>query len=278
VTSHLFKVEGAGNDFVLGLGKWAARLEGSPEVVRRLCDRRRGIGADGVLALTAESEQSIRLAYRNADGGYAAFCANGTRCAAKVAAEHFGFGTQLVIDTGWGPIPARVEGSSVALDLPGPQTPVTQPEIRMHQSAVVPWLIQVGVPHLVVAVDGLDDMDLSTAAPPLRNHPSLAPAGANVNFHETDSGGVVRVRSWERGVEGETLSCGSGLVAVALIVMAERGERRIEVRPRSQDLLTIEALADPPVCPTRFTGPANIVAEISPTAPWLEGDRSTFER
>jgi diaminopimelate epimerase len=138
---------------------------------------------------------------------------------------------------------------------------------------VVPWFLEVGVPHLVVAVDGLDDMDLPTAAPPLRNHPSLAPAGANVNFHEDDSGGVVRVRSWERGVEGETLSCGSGLVAVALIVMAERGERRIEVRPRSGDLLTIEALGDPPVCPTRFTGPANIVAEITPTAPWLEGDR-----
>lgn len=272
VRSRLLKVEGAGNDFLLGIGKWAHRLEGSPEVVRRLCDRRRGIGADGVLALTVESEQSIRLAYRNADGGDAAFCANGTRCAARVAAEHFGLESRMVIDTGWGPIPARVEDASVSLDLPPPQAPGTQPEIGMPDSAVVPWLLQVGVPHLVVAVDGLDDVDLISTAPPLRNHSSLAPAGANVNFFEAGSDGVVRVRSWERGVEGETLSCGSGLVAVALIVMAERGERQIEVRPRSGDLLTIEALGDPPVCPTRFTGPANIVAEVTPSAAWLDGE------
>ncbi len=271
MTSRLFKVEGAGNDFVLGIGEWAARLEDSPEVVRRLCDRRRGIGADGVLALTVESEQSIRLAYRNADGGDAAFCANGTRCAARVACERFGFGPRMVIDTGWGAIPATVEGASVALDLPSPQTPATQPEIRIHGSAVVPWLLQVGVPHLVVAVDGLDEVDLFSTAPPLRNHPSLVPAGANVNFYEADADGLVRVRSWERGVEGETLSCGSGLVAVALIVMAERGERQIAVRPRSGDVLTVEALGNPPVCPTRFTGPARIVATIDPDDDLLRG-------
>lgn len=271
VTSRLFKVEGAGNDFVLGIGQWAARLESSPEIVRRLCDRRRGIGADGVLALTVETEQSIRLVYRNADGGDAAFCANGTRCAARVVAERFGFGPQMVIDTGWGAIPAAVEGVMVALDLPSPSTPATQAEIRTHDSAVVPWLLEVGVPHLVVGVDGLDEVDLHSVAPPLRHHASLAPAGANVNFWEADSDGVVCVRSWERGIEGETLSCGSGLVAVALIVMAERGERQIEVRPRSGDILTVEALGDPPVCPTRFTGPARIVATVDPSDDLLRG-------
>jgi len=87
VRSEIYKLEGAGNDFVLGVGAWAGRLDSEPDLVRRLCDRRRGIGADGTLALEAVATDRVRLGYRNADGGEAVFCANGTRCAARAAVE-----------------------------------------------------------------------------------------------------------------------------------------------------------------------------------------------
>jgi diaminopimelate epimerase len=125
--------------------------------------------------------------------------------------------------------------------------------------------MEVGVPHLVAAAEGLEDLDLGAIAPSFRHHSALGPAGANLNLYEMGADGSVRVRSWERGIEGETLSCGSGLVAVALVVMAERGTRDIVLIPRSGDRLMVEALGEPPVCSTRFTGPARFVAKLDPS-------------
>jgi diaminopimelate epimerase len=125
--------------------------------------------------------------------------------------------------------------------------------------------MEVGVPHLVVAATGLGGIDLQTVAPPLRSHPALGPEGANVDFYEVTDDGAVTLRTWERGVEGETLSCGSGMVAVALVVMADRGSDRVELAPRSGDRLVVEALGEPPACATRVTGPTRIVAAIEPS-------------
>jgi diaminopimelate epimerase len=162
-----------------------------------------------------------------------------------------------------------VDGRVVSLDLPAPRQLPQYPALDAPGTGK-PSMIDVGVPHLVVEVAGLADLDLPLLAPPLRAHPALAPDGANVNFFESDPDGPVKVRSWERGVEGETLCCGSGLVAVALQVMAERRSRRIELVPASGDRLTVEALGEPPGCPTRFTGPARMVARIDPTEDFLK--------
>jgi diaminopimelate epimerase len=271
VSSELYKLEGAGNDFVLGVGAWARRLGSEPDLVQRLCDRRRGIGADGTLALEAVATDRVRLGYRNADGGEAAFCANGTRCAARAAVELLGSSPKLVVETGWADIPAEVDGSQVSLELPAPASGPRHPEISGPEFATSVCLMEVGVPHLVAATVGLADLDLGLIAPPLRHHATLGPDGANVNFYEMGADGAVRVRSWERGVEGETLSCGSGLVAVALVMMAESGARDIEVIPLSGDRLTVEALGEPPVCATRFTGPARFVAKLEPSEDLLYG-------
>jgi diaminopimelate epimerase len=266
--SELLKLEGAGNDFVLGVGAWAGRLASEPDLVRRLCDRRRGIGADGTLALERLGADRVRLVYRNADGGEALFCANGTRCAARAAVEFLACDSALVIETGWAAIPAVVDGSRVSLDLPAPGAKPQYPEIGAPEAAAALCLIEVGVPHLVGAAAGLDELDLAAVAPPLRHHEALGPEGANVNLYEVD-GGAVRVRSFERGIEGETLSCGSGLVAVGLVMMAERGTRAVELVPLSGDRLTVEALGEPPVCATRFTGPARFIATLHPSEEFL---------
>ena len=269
MTSGLFKLEGAGNDFVLGIGAWAGRLESEPDLVRRICDRRRGVGADGTLALERLRSDRVRLVYRNADGGEALFCANGTRCAARAGVDLLGCDPKVVVETGWAAIPARVDGSRVSLELAPPEARPRCPEISMPGSAAALCLVEVGVPHLVVAAGGLSDLDLDAIARPLRHHDALGPEGANVNLYDVGSGDSVSVRSFERGIEGETLCCGSGLVAVGLVVMEERGTREIELIPLSGDRLLVEALGEPPVCATRFTGPARFIAELDPCEDFL---------
>jgi len=271
VTSGLYKLEGAGNDFVLGVGNWGRRLDREPDLVRRLCDRRRGVGADGTLALEAIGTDRVRLSYRNADGSEGAFCGNGTRCAARAAVELLGCNPKVVVETGWAHIQAAVEGSRVSLELPPPQSGPRRPEAAEPDGISNGLLMKIGVPHLVIETTGLADLDLAVVAPPLRRHAVLSPEGANVDFYEVAADGAVKVRTWERGVEAETLSCGSGMVAVALLVMAESEVKHVELVPLSGDRLLVEALGEPPVCATRFTGPARFVATIEPSEELLRG-------
>lgn len=269
--SELYKLEGAGNDFVLGVGSWARRLESEPDLVRRLCDRRRGIGADGTLALATDGTGRARLGYRNADGSEGAFCGNGTRCAARAAVEILGCHQTLAIETGWAEIRAAVDGSSVSLELPPPQSGPQRPVAAELESFSNGMLLKIGVPHLVIETAGLADLDLEVVGPRLRRHAAVGPEGANVDFFEVETDGTLKVRTWERGVEAETLSCGSGMVAVALLVMANRGTDRVELLPLSGDRLFVEALGEPPVCATRFTGPARFVAKLDPSEEFLRG-------
>jgi len=271
VNSGLYKIEGAGNDFILGVGTWARRLVGEPDLVQRLCDRRRGIGADGTLALEALGRDRVRLTYRNADGSVGAFCANGTRCAARAAVEFLGADSRLAVETGWAEIPAEVDGSRVSLEIPAPETSPRYPEITAPKGATALCLMKIGVPHLVVETEGLADLDLGLIAPPLRHHAALGCEGANVDFYAVAADGTLQVRTWERGVEGETLSCGSGMVAVALVVMAGNGTREAELFPISGDRLTVEALGEPPVCATRLAGPTRLVAKLEPLEDLLHG-------
>jgi len=269
VRSEFYKVEGAGNDFVLGVGAWARRLDDGADLVKRLCDRRRGIGADGTLALEKVAKDRARLGYRNADGSEGAFCANGTRCAARAAVELLGCHQNVVIETGWADIPAMVDGSRVSLELPPPQSGPQRPETSGPEGISNGLLLNIGVPHLVIETTGLADLDLAVVGPPLRRHAAVGPEGANVDFYEVEMDGALRVRTWERGVEAETLSCGSGMVAVALLVMADRGIDHVELLPLSGDRLLVEALGEPPVCATRLTGPARFVARLDPSDEFL---------
>ena len=263
--AQLYKLEGAGNDFLLGIGDWARRLNAEPDLVRRLCDRRLGLGADGTLAIEAHGTDHIHLSYRNADGGEADFCANGTRCAALAAVELLGCRKSLIVETGWADIPAEVRTQEVSLELPPPDHGPINPGIDPGELVKRLTVLQVGVPHLVAATQSLPDIDLASVAPPFRNHSALRPHGANINLYEIAQDGTIAVRSWERGIEGETLSCGSGLVAVALVVMANNRVSRVELVPLSGDRLVVEALGEPPLCATRFTGPARFIAAVEPS-------------
>ena len=265
MTGLLLKVEGAGNDFVLGTGDWGDRLAADADLVTRLCHRRRGVGADGALALRVEGKDRVRLVYRNADGSLARFCGNGTRCAARAAVERLGLGRRLVVETDWVAIAAEVVGSTVSLELPPPAAPPREVALDVGGRRWSGSFLEVGVPHLVIAVEDLAAVDLDGLGPPLRRHSRLGPEGANVNFVETRGDGGLAVRTYERGVEGETPCCGSGVVAAGLVQMAARGGCRVVVRARSGDELVVETLGDPVTSPVRLVGPTRIVADLEPS-------------
>ncbi len=266
------KMSGAGNDFLVFSGKPSAGPR-QAETIRRLCRRGTGVGADGVLFVDAAPGAGGRLAvellYFNADGGPARFCANGTRCAARFAARRHGDAPALLVRTGWGEIPATVRADgNVTLALPEPvalerDVPTFDGAGRLLEGAAA-YLV-VGVPHLVVfAADGVEveTLDVASLGPPLRRHPEL-PEGANVNFVTQRDTSRLSVRSYERGVEAETLSCGSGVVASAVVAGFRRGaEPPVSVATRSGSALAVGFRIDGSLArDVTLTGDARFVFE-----------------
>lgn len=231
------KMAGGGNDFLVFEADGRKLSDADGRRIALLCRRGLSVGADGALFLSGGGDERIRLDYFNADGGLASFCANGTRCAARFAVtRRLVADPELVLETGWGHIGARVYDSEVMLALRevlAPSEPIAldleDPE-RYALAGLPPYgiPIHVGVPHLVVFVhDDLAGLPIERVGPPLRRHP-LMPEGANVNFVRIAGPDRLEVRTWERGVEAETLSCGSGVVASALAA-AQRGHVELPV-------------------------------------------------
>jgi diaminopimelate epimerase len=211
-------MSGGGNDFLVFEADGRALSDSERERLSRLCRRGLSVGADGALFLSGGESSRIHLDYFNADGGLASFCANGTRCAARYAvSRRLVSGPDVVLETGWGVIAARVAGDSVSLflpPLPRPGDPISITGSGLPSTATP---MHVGVPHLVVMTGSdVDALDVAALGPPIRRHP-LMPNGANVNFVQVLGPDRIAVRTFERGVEGETLACGSGTVASAVV-------------------------------------------------------------
>lgn len=221
--TRFVKMAGGGNDFLLFEADGRVLTAEDRRRLALVCRRGLSVGADGTLFLSEGSTGQIRLDYFNADGGLASFCANGTRCAARYAvARRLVSGREPVLETGWGEIPTRVEESAVTLSLPSVALRGDSISISLAGLPRHAFPIEVGVPHLVIFVGSdLPQLSVERIAPPLRHHASL-PDGANVHFVYVSARQALAVRSYERGVEAETLACGSGVVASA-IVAARQG-------------------------------------------------------
>ena len=222
-------MSGAGNDFLV-VGPDAAAQLGDDRAgwVRRVCARGLSLGTDGVLFVELQGKDRIGVRFVNPDGS-SAFCGNGSRCAARYAYLEGMAGARMVLATDDGEIPAEVRDTCVRLELPAP---IDHGE-REAVCAGVTHLgrfVTAGIPHFVVFVEDPAAAPLESWGPALRRHPVFGSDGTNVNLVAVD-GARLRLRTWERGVERETLCCGSGAVAAALAARLRGAPERLEVRP-----------------------------------------------
>ena len=229
------KMAGGGNDFVM-IDNRAGLVQSPEELARRVCTRRLSIGADGLILVEPSPRATFRMRYFNSDGSAADFCANGTRCAARFAFMNVIAPRKMTIETGAGVIGADIVESDVVLSLPTPAQFEAKRVLRLDSGQEIRGsYIRVGVPHYVVYVESdLWSHDIEPLGRALRTHRDLAPDGANVNFVVIRDEHSIALRTYERGVEGETLSCGSGIVAsVSVSALFGRVSSPVKVLTRS---------------------------------------------
>jgi diaminopimelate epimerase len=239
---------GSGNDFVMVDGRHAAPEDWSPDDIRAVCARGTGVGADGLVFVSPGSApDAVRMIYFNADGSHAAMCGNAALCSAWLAAR-LGLAKPggMVLETDAGKYESRcAPGADRAeLHLAPVRAPVAVPGLATLPDENRVALGTVGVPHLIVLVQSVDRVDLSGRGKALRADPALGPAGANVNFISAGANpSEWRMRTYERGVEAETLACGTGAVAAVCalsewglaappVTILTRSGRRLEIRAR----------------------------------------------
>ncbi len=251
---HFWKMSGAGNDFVLLSGLPKGRSGAA--LARALCDRHLGIGADGLLVMTRKTG-NIRLDYWNSDGS-SAFCGNGSRCAVLWASS-IGWlkGKESSLETNCGPLTARLTKKGRAeVSMPAPKSLWLGRILNVAGRRLPVHCVDTGVPHAVVFVPDIEKINVRELGRALRFHKIFGRAGANVNFVEITND-VLLVRTYERGVEDETLACGTGVVASAFIArVLGFGGSSVRVVVRSGDGLSVSFDAGP-----RLEGPGKIVFE-----------------
>lgn len=256
-------MNGAGNDFVVCDNRSKA-LDFSREIVARLCDRHRGIGADGLLAVEPpESGGDFRMRYYNSDGGEAEMCGNGARCFARYAARLLPQTPAAIsFETQAGLIRATFQGSLVTVNMSDPVDFRPPAILEVHGEPCSVHFLNTGVPHAVVFVDNAEAVNVRASGAALRFHPAFAPKGANANFAEVLSPGSLLIRTYERGVEDETLACGTGVCAAALLHhVAEGTPSPVSVKVRGGDTLQVsfERTKKGTFQNVALTGPADFV-------------------
>ena len=227
------KMAGAGNDFIvvdnrLGVIKHKA----AGKLAKKLSDRRFSIGADGLILLEKSSaiggsasgrkKADIRMRILNPDGSEAEMCGNGVRCLAKFAVDHRITGPKLSIETPAGTIYAEVRGDFVKAKMLEPKDLRLNFEIRVNGHKELLSFVNTGVPHAVKRVDSVSNCDVEGLGGTIRHHEHFAPRGTNVDFVSLRKGNAIDIRTYERGVEGETLACGTGSTAAALVTAATK--------------------------------------------------------
>jgi diaminopimelate epimerase len=257
------KMNGAGNDFIL-IDNRAGDVHLDRSQIAHLCDRHRGIGADGILLLEkAANHADFRMRYFNADGGEAEMCGNGARCFARFAKKVAGVQKKISFETPAGVISAELVGDLVTLQMTEPTDLRLDIKLPVANENKTVHFINSGVPHVVIPVPRIDDVDVRREGSAIRYHKMFSPRGANVNFLEKRGPKKIAARTYERGVEDETLACGTGIVASALIFAAiEKVNGPISVTARGGDELKVGfKKSDNQFHNVTLTGPAEFVFE-----------------
>jgi diaminopimelate epimerase len=258
------KMNGAGNDFVL-LDNRTGSIPLSRDQIVRLCDRHRGVGADGLILLTTCASKKADWAWEfyNSDGSTGEMCGNGARCFGRYVQKLVKTNDEITFETEAGVIRAQFEGELVTVNLTAPAGLRLNEQIQVSTGSQTVHSLNTGVPHAILFVPDADKAMVMQLGPEIRRHPHFSPKGTNVNFVQVLGPGHIRVRTFERGVEGETLACGTGVTASALVASRVHGfGSPIKVQVQGGDQLRVsfitrgEEFAD-----VRLTGPADFVFE-----------------
>jgi diaminopimelate epimerase len=275
------KMAGGGNDFVV-IDNRQGRVTDAAELTRRICVPHLSVGADGLILIETSPRATFKMRYLNADGSEADFCANGTRCAARFAFLNVIAPKRMTIETPAGITGAEVgDGGQVTLTLQPPRAFVAERPLRVGVQTIRGSSIMVGVPHYVLFLrDDLWSHDIAPLGAAIRKHRDLMPAGANVNFVVVRDPHNIEVRTYERGVEGETLACGSGVVASS-VVSALFGKTASPVSVLTRSGITLEVaftLERSEPANVRLTGDARLIYKSALTPETTEGFDPEFFR
>ena len=257
-------MNGAGNDFVL-IDNRARKIKLSRGQVVRLCDRHRGAGADGVILLVPPVSGKANWAWEfyNSDGSTGEMCGNGARCFSRFVQKLTGLKRGFSFETEAGVITASFQRDRVTVSLTQPKGLRLNEKLPLSAGAQTVHSLNTGVPHAVLFVPDADRAMVQQLGPEIRRHKHFAPKGTNVNFVQRLGPNHIRVRTFERGVEGETLACGTGVTASALVAARLHGFRSpVKVRVQGGEELQVGFSEDHgEFADVRLTGPAEFVFE-----------------
>jgi diaminopimelate epimerase len=240
------KMQGLGNDFIVVDGP----IDPGAEAVASWCDRRRGVGADGVLEVTPVDDVTVRMRYWNADGSVAEMCGNGLRCVARYAADRgWVAGTEFVVETAVGQLPVQLQPNGAVRAYLGK----AQLDGDVEVGGMMLHTVSMGNPHAIQWVPDPETAPVGTVGPEVETAP-VFPHGTNAEFARVLGSDVIELRVWERGV-GETLACGTGAAATAYLAHRQgRVGREVTIRLRGGELLV-----DIDEDGTWIEGPAEVV-------------------
>jgi diaminopimelate epimerase len=261
-------MSGSGNDFVIiDNRREVVPRRKMPAFVKSVCRRGLSVGADGVIFIQKSRAADFRWHYYNADGGEAEMCGNGSRCAARFAVMRKIAPKRMAFETLAGVIHADVGPKGVTVELPVPTDLRLNFAIDLGVKSYQAHFVNTGVPHTVVFVDDAESIDVHQTGQAIRYHRMFAPAGTNANFVAVDGPNRLTIRTYERGVEGETLACGTGAVAAAVLAgLLGKVKSPVTLRTRGGPPLGVSFTLDGQrVTSVTLTGEARLVYEGSLT-------------
>jgi len=262
---NFYKMNGAGNDFVV-IDNRDLSLSLTKDQIELLCDRHRGVGADGLLAVEpAEHGADFKFRYYNADGGEAEMCGNGARCFGRFTAALMDeTPDRVTFETIAGTLAAELVEENIRIAMSEPKDLKLDTGVRIPGLDATLRFVNTGVPHAVAFVENLPGVDVVKHGAAIRYHEAFAPAGTNANFAAVLAPGHIAIRTYERGVEDETLACGTGMVACALMHhLLTDAPSPVQVDVKGGDTLEIgfEKTGDTTFTKVTLTGPADFVFE-----------------
>jgi diaminopimelate epimerase len=237
ITFH--KMEASGNDFLV-IDNRKGAVKDPKRFALDVCRPHVGVGADGVLLIEPSKKGDFFMRIVNADGSEAEACGNGYRCVGLYAKNILGLSESIRMDTPAGLIDVHVNAKTIKAKMTDPKDYREQIKIDLGEKNLTGAFLNTGVPHVVIFAEGLNQTPVTELGRAIRHHELFQPRGVNVNFAEMAGPNALAIRTYERGVEAETLACGTGTVAVALVAaLTGRAEGPVQVKTKSGEILTV---------------------------------------